>query len=166
MQSNLLTFTKPSVWRRSFNLALGGRPVGTMKWPSMRTCETVLYDETFVFRREGMMWNQVSVVRREFEVSYAISDEARFKFPMGKRSLSVVMDDVTWHLKANFWRSQWHWEDNNGVQVIDYDMNGFTSNGGAIIAPSFLGTPDALLLAALGWYLICEIREASAAGAA
>ena len=154
------------MWKRDYQLDLGGLPVGKMRWPSLRTCELSLYDEIYRFRREGMMWNQISVVRREFEVSYAVSNEARFNFPMGKRTLDIVMDDVPWRLVSNFWRSRWHWEDQQGNKVIDYQIGVFSYEGAAVLEPAFLKEmPEALLLASLGWYLVCEIRMAQSGGA-
>ena len=65
---------------------------------------------------------------------------------------------------ANFWQSEWVWQDKEQVLVRVKGRHGLIKANGAVeISPAAANLPDLALLVLLAWYLILLYAEDSTA---
>jgi hypothetical protein len=68
---------------------------------------------------------------------------------------------------ANFWQSEWVWQENDQPLMLFKGRHGIAKAKGAVeIQPGAAGRPDTPLLVLLGWYLILLHADDTAAATA
>jgi len=153
-----LVWHRDGLLKREFTLHAGDEPVATLQWQKAFG-SLVLYataDGSRTFKRGGF-WHPHVTVRTEG----SDADIATFEAHMGGGGTLVTQNSTRLDWKpANFWHSQWTWQDPAGTPLIHYrGREGLKLEGHVTIEPAAAARPDLSLLVGLGWYLLVLLAQ-------
>jgi len=161
--SQELLWTQPAALRREHELRAGDDVVATLKFQRGSLADAEAAGWHWTFKRQGF-WNpRVTVRTVGSETDLAVFHPrwiggGTLEFPDG-RALRLS--------SANFWQSEWVWQDNEKPLLRIKGRHGLIKANGAVeIQPEALSYPDLAMLVLLGWYLILLHAEDSAAASA
>jgi len=158
-----LLWVQPSARKKTHELRAGDEVVATLAFQRGSLADAVAADSHWTFKRQGFWHPRVTVREAGAETDLAVFRQSwvgggTLEFPDGK------------HLRlssANFWQSEWIWQETDAALIRFKGRRGIIKANGAVeIAPDAAHHPDLALLVLLGWYLILLYAEDSAASTA
>ena len=154
-----LLWTQPSL-RREHELRAGDEVVASLRFQRGSLADAEAADGHWTFKRQGFWSPRVTVRTAGSETDLAVFHPrwiggGTLEFPDGR---AVRLSS------ANFWQSEWVWQDNEKALIRIKGRHGFIKANGAVeIQPEAVAYPDLAMLVLLGWYLILLHAEDSAA---
>jgi hypothetical protein len=155
-----LLWTQPAARRREHDLRAGDDVVGTLRFQRGTLADAESEAQHWTFKREGFWQPRVTV-----RVPGSDADVAVFRPHWAGGGTLEFADGHTLRLSsANFWQSEWVWQDKEQPLILFKGRHGFVKARGAVeIQPAAASRPDTPLLVLLGWYLILLHADDSAA---
>jgi hypothetical protein len=156
-----LVWAQPSRTTQAFELHAPNEVVGTLAFKRSSLAEGVAEDRQWTFKREGFWHPQVTV-----RVAGSDTNVAVFKPSWGGGGTLEIAPGRLLHFgAANFWHSQWDWQDPDGTPLVHFKSHqGFLKMEGQVeMEPGAMALPELSLLIVLGWYLLILFARDSAA---
>jgi hypothetical protein len=158
-----LMWLQPARTKQAFELHAGDEVVATLRWERASLAVGESGDHRWTFKREGFWHPRVTVRLPDSDDNAAIfqpgwAGGGALELPDGRRLRFGA---------ANFWHSQWDWQDTAGRPIVHFKSHhGFLKTEGDVeIEPDAVQLSELPLLVVLGWYLlILFARDAAAAG--
>jgi hypothetical protein len=154
---------QPAARKRKHELRAGEDPVATLRFQRGSLADAEAEGHHWTFKRQGFWHPRVTV-----RVPGSDADVAIFRPHWAGGGVLELADGRAIRLRsANFWQSEWVWEDKDQPLIRFKGRHGIVKAKGAVeILPGAAGRPDVSLLVLLGWYLILlHADDASAATA-
>jgi hypothetical protein len=162
MAGQELLWSQPAAFQRQHELRAGDDVVATLKFQRGSLADAEAAGGHWTFKRQGFWQPRVTVRTAGSDADLAVFHPrwvggGSLEFPDGR---SVRLSS------ANFWQSEWVWQDNEKPLIRFKGRHGlFKANGAVEIQPAAVANPDLAMLVLLGWYLILLHAEDSAAAA-
>ncbi len=157
-----LLWVQPAARRREHELRAGDDVVATLGFQRGSLADAEVEGHHWTFKRQGFWQPRVTV-----RVAGSDADVAVFRPHWAGGGTLELADGRTADLRsANFWQSQWAWQQKDQPLILFKGRYGIVKAKGAVeIQPGSAGLPDTPLLVLLGWYLILLHAEDSNAAA-
>jgi hypothetical protein len=159
-----LLWVQPAARRREHELRAGDDVVATLRFQRGSLADAEAEGHHWTFKRQGFWQPRVTV-----RVSGSDADVAVFRPRWAGGGTLEFADGHSVDLRsANFWQSEWVWQEKDQPLILFKGRHGLIKAKGAVeIQPAGAARPDAPLLVLLGWYLILlHADDASASAAA
>jgi hypothetical protein len=157
-----LLWIQPAARKREHELRAGEDVVATLRFQRGSLADAEAEGHHWTFKRQGFWQPRVTV-----RVLGSDADVAVFRpHWAGGGTLELADGRTTLLRSANFWQSEWVWQEKDQPLILFKGRHGLVKARGAVeILPGAAGRPDVPLLVLLGWYLILlHADDASAAG--
>jgi len=159
-----LLWVQPAAHRRVHELRAGEDVVAALRFQRGSLADAEADSDHWSFKREGFWHPRVTIRVSESDANVAVfrprwSGGGTLEFPDG-RAFGLS--------SANFWQSEWVWQDKDQPLIRFKGRHGLIKAKGAVeIQPITASLAELPLLVLLGWYLILLYAEdAAAAGSA
>ena len=155
-----LLWVQPAVFSREHELRAGDDVVATLRFQRGSLADAEAAGGHLTFKRQGFWQPRVTVRTAGSDADLAVFHPrwvggGALEFPDGR---AVRLSS------ANFWQSEWLWQDNEKPLIRFKGRHGLIkARGGVEIQPEAVALPDLAMLVLLGWYLILLHAEDSAA---
>jgi hypothetical protein len=158
-----LLWVQPAAMKREHELRAGDEVVANLRFERGSLASAVAAEGEWTFKRQGFWQPRVTA-----RAAGSPSDIALFRPHWAGGGRLELADGTALQLSsANFWQSQWVWQQQDRVLLRYKGRHGLIKAGGALeLAPEAAHRPDIALLALLGWYLILLHAEDSTASTA
>ena len=155
-----LLWIQPAAGRREHELRAGDDVVATLRFQRGSLASAEADGHHWTFKRQGFWHPRVTV-----RVAGSDADIATFLPHWAGGGTLELNDGRTVRLgSANFWQSEWVWQEKDQPLIRFKGRHGIVkAKGAAEILPAAAGLPEVPLLILLGWYLILLHAEDSAA---
>ena len=155
-----LLWTQPAARRREHELRAGDDLVATLRFQRGSLADAEAEGHHWTFKRQGFWQPRVTV-----RVPGSDADIAVFRPHWAGGGTLDLSDGRSVNLRtANFWQSEWVWQEKDQPLILFKGRHGFVKARGAVeIQPGDASRPDAPLLVLLGWYLILLHADDTAA---
>jgi hypothetical protein len=155
-----LLWIQPAARKREHELRAGEDVVATLCFQRGSLADAEADAQHWTFKRQGF-WHPRITVR----VPGSDADIAVFHAHWASGGTLEFADGRTVRLaSANFWQSEWVWQEKDQPLIRFKGRHGIVKAKGAVeIQPGAAGLPDVPLLVLLGWYLILLHAEDAAA---
>jgi len=146
-----LLWVQPAARRREHELRAGDDLVATLRFQRGSLADAEAEGNHWTFKRQGF-WQPRMTAR----VAGSDADLAIFRPHWAGGGTLEFADGRTVQLRsANFWQSEWVWQEKDQPLILFKGRHGFVKAKGAVeVQPAAAGRPDVPLLSLLGWYLI------------
>ena len=146
-----LLWVQPAARRREHELRAGDDVVATLRFQRGSLADAEAEGHHWTFKRQGFWQPRVTV-----RVAGSDADVAIFRPHWAGGGTLEFADSRTVQLRsANFWQSEWVWQEKDQPAILFKGRHGFVKAKGAVeVQPAAAGRPDVPLLSLLGWYLI------------
>ncbi|HXN00332.1 MAG TPA: hypothetical protein VN973_00395 [Candidatus Dormibacteraeota bacterium] len=155
-----LLWIQPVVRKREHELRAGDDVVATLGFQRGSLADAQAAGGHWTFKRQGFWHPRVTVRTAGSDTDIAVFQPrwvggGTLEFPDGR---TVRLSS------ANFWQSEWLWQDNEKPLIRFKGRHGIVKARGAVeLEPDVVASPDLAMLVLLGWYLILLHAEDSAA---
>jgi hypothetical protein len=155
-----LLWIQPAARKREHELRAGDDVVATLRFQRGSLADAQAAGGHWTFKRQGFWHPRVTVRTAGSDDDLAVFHPrwvggGTLEFPDG---LAVRLSS------ANFWQSEWVWQENEKPLIRFKGRHGLVKARGAVeIQPEDASRPDLAMLVLLGWYLILLHAEDSAA---
>ena len=155
-----LLWIQPAARKRDHELRAGDDVVATLRFQRGSLADAEAAGAHWTFKRQGFWQPRVTVRTGESDADLAVFHPrwvggGTLEFPDGR---PVRLSS------ANFWQSEWVWQEKEKPLIRFKGRHGFIKANGAVeIQPEAAAYPDLAMLVLLGWYLILLHAEDSAA---
>ena len=151
-----LAWIQPARPQQAFELYAGDTVVATLRFERASLAIGEGDGHSWTFKREGF-WHPRVTVRLPDSDDNAATFQASWS---GGGSLELS-DRVLRFGAANFWHSQWDWQDGDKQSLVHFkSQHGFLKMEGQVeIEPGAADVPDLPLIVVLGWYLLVWRRR-------
>jgi hypothetical protein len=151
-----LAWIQPVRTQQAFELHAGDTVVATLRLEHASLAIGEGDGHRWTFQREGF-WHPRVAVRLPDSDDNAATFQASWS---GGGSLEL-RDRVLRFGPANFWHSQWDWQDGEKQSLVHFkSQHGFLKMEGQVeIEPSAAALPELPLIVVLGWYLLVWRRR-------
>jgi hypothetical protein len=155
-----LLWVQPAARKREHELRAGDDVVATLRFQGGSLADAEAAEGHWTFKRQGFWHPRVTVRIAGSDADIAVFQPrwvggGTLEFPDG-RALRLS--------SANFWRSEWVWQDKEQPLIRFKGRHGLIKANGAVeIQPEAVRLPDLSLFVLLGWYLILLYAEDAAA---
>jgi hypothetical protein len=158
-----LLWIQPAARRREHELRAGDDVVATLRFQRGSLADAEAEGHHWTFKRQGFWQPRVTV-----RVPGSDADVAVFRPHWAGGGTLDFADGGSVRLSsANFWQSEWVWQEKDQPLMLFKGRHGIVKAKGAVeILPGAAGRPDPPLLVLLGWYLILLHADDSAAATA
>ena len=158
-----LVWTQPSGARREHELRAGDELVATLRFERRSLAAAATAEGQWTFKRQGF-WQPSVTVR----VAGADADIAVFHPRWSGGGQLELQNGRQLRLSsANFWQTEWVWQDKEKPLVRFKGRHGIIKARGEVeIESTESAAPELPLLTVLGWYLILLYAEDMAASSA
>lgn len=155
-----LLWIQPAARRREHELRAGDDVVTTLRFQRGSLADAEAEGHHWTFKRQGFWQPRVTV-----RVPGSDTDIAVFRPHWAGGGTLDFADGGSVRLSsANFWQSEWVWQEKEHPLILFKGRHGIVKAKGAVeIQPGAAGRPDTPLLVLLGWYLILLHADDSAA---
>jgi hypothetical protein len=155
-----LLWIQPAARKREHELRAGEDLVATLRFQRGSLADAEAVGHHWTFKRQGFWRPRVTVRVPGSEVDVAV-----FRPHWAGGGVLEFGDGRTIQLRsANFWHSEWVWEEKEQPLIRFKGRHGIVKAKGSVeIQSGAAGLPDSPLLILLGWYLILLHAEDSAA---
>jgi hypothetical protein len=155
-----LLWIQPAARKREHELRAGDDVVATLRFQRGSLADAEADGRHWTFKREGFWQPRVTV-----RVPGSDTDIAVFRPRWtGGGQLELPDGRIIGFTSANFWQSQWVWQDKDRPLLLFKGRHGIIKADGAVeIQPGAAALPDVPLLVLLGWYLILLHADDAAA---
>ena len=155
-----LLWTQPAARRREHQLRAGDEVVATLAFQRGSLADAEAAGGHWTFKRQGFWQPRVTVRTAGSEADLAVF-HPRW---IGGGTLEFPNRTAVRLSSANFWQSEWMWQDSEKPLLRIKGRHGLIKANGAVeIQPDAVTRPDLAMLVLLGWYLILLHAEDSAA---
>jgi hypothetical protein len=164
MAGDELLWIQPVARTREHELRAGDDVLASLRFQRGSLADAEAADHHWTFKRQGFWQPRVTV-----RVAGSDADVAIFRPHWAGGGILEFADGRTVRLSsANFWQSEWIWQEKDQPLILFKGRHGIVKARGAVeIQPGAAGGPDAALLVLLGWYLILlHAEDANAAALA
>jgi hypothetical protein len=146
-----LLWVQPAARHREHELHAGDDVVATLRFQRGSLADAEAEGHHWTFKRQGFWQPHVTV-----RVPGSDADIAIFRPHWAGGGTLEFGDGRTTRLSsANFWHSEWVWQEKDQPLILFKGRHGIVKARGAVeIQPGAASRPDAPLLVLLGWYLI------------
>ena len=156
-----LVWVQPSRMKQDFELRSGDDVVATLHWErsSLTTAKTAF--QSWTFKREGFWHPRITVRAPGSDANVAVFEAGW----TGAGLLELGQGRSLRFGPANFWRSQWQWEEAKGSPLVQFKVSGrlLKLEGQVEIASQATAeSPELPLLVVLGWYLLVRFAQNAA----
>ena len=158
-----LQWSRPSIWKRQYELREHGAVVARIEWPSWVGCQAVAQTRSgeLALERTGFLRQVITVRRAGSELPLATM-RPRF----GGSGTIEIAGGRRYHWgKPSFWRTLRVLLDDSGRPLVHVQPSWLGGCADVTIAPGAESLDDLPLLLVFGWYLTVLYNE-DAAGAA
>jgi hypothetical protein len=154
-----LLWMQPAVRKREHELRAGDDIVATLRFQRGSLADAEADSEHWTFKRQGFWHPRVTV-----RVAGSDADIAVFHpHWAGGGTLELADGRAVRLSSANFWQSEWVWQEKDQPVIRFKGRHGIVKAKGAVeILAGAAGRPDLPLLILLGWYLILLHAEDAA----
>jgi hypothetical protein len=155
-----LLWIQPAVRKREHDLRAGDDVVATLRFQRGSLADAEAAGGHWTFKRQGFWHPRVTVRTAGSDTDIAVFQPrwiggGTLEFPDGR---TVRLSS------ANFWQSEWVWQENEKPLIRFKGRHGIVKARGAVeLQPEAVASPDLAMLVLLGWYLILLHAEDSAA---
>ena len=155
-----LLWIQPAALKRQHELRAGDDVVATLTFQRGSLADGEAAGGHWTFKRQGFWQPRVTVRTAGSDVDLAVFHPrwvggGTLEFPDGRAARLS---------SANFWQSEWVWQENEKPLIRFTGRHGFIKANGAVeIQPDAAALADLAMLVLLGWYLILLHAEDSAA---
>ena len=155
-----LLWVQPAVRKREHELRAGDDVVATLRFQRGSLADAQAAGGHWTFKRQGFWHPRVTVRTAGSDTDIAVFQPrwvggGTLEFPDGR---TVRLSS------ANFWQSEWVWQENEKPLIRFKGRHGIVKARGAVeLQPDAVASPDLAMLVLLGWYLILLHAEDSAA---
>ena len=155
-----LLWIQPSARKREHELRAGDDLVATLRFQRGSLADAESAGFHWTFKRQGFWQPRVTVRTAGSDADLAVFHPrwvggGTLEFPDGR---AVRLSS------ANFWQSEWVWQDSDKPVIVFKGRHGLIKARGAVeIQPDAVAFPDLAMLVLLGWYLILLHADDSAA---
>jgi hypothetical protein len=155
-----LLWIQPAARKREHELRAGDDVVATLHFQRGSLADAEAAGGHWTFKRQGFWQPRVTVRTPGSDADLAVFHPrwvggGTLEFPDGR---AVRLSS------ANFWQSEWVWQENEKPLIRFKGRHGLIKARGAVeIQPDAPALPDLAMLVLLGWYLILLYAEDSAA---
>ena len=155
-----LLWVQPAARKREHELRAGDDVVATLRFQRGSLADAEAAGGHWTFKRQGFWHPRVTVRTAGSDTDIAVFQPrwvggGTLEFPDGR---TVRLSS------ANFWQSEWVWQDNEKPLIRFKGRHGIVKARGAVeLQPEAVASPDLAMLILLGWYLILLHAEDSAA---
>ena len=158
-----LLWIQPAARRRDHELHAGDDVVATLRFQRGSLADAEAEGEHWTFKRQGFWQPRVTV-----RAPGSDADLAVFRPRWAGGGTLEFADGRTAQLRsANFWQSEWVWQEKDQPLVLFKGRHGFVKARGAVeIQTGAVAREDTPLLLLLGWYLILLHADDTAAASA
>jgi hypothetical protein len=155
-----LAWVQPAALRREHELRAGEDVVASLRFQRGSLADAEADGDHWTFKREGF-WNPRITVR----VIGSDTNVAVFRPRwLGGGTLELPDGRAFGLSSANFWQSEWVWQEKDQQLIRFKGRHGFLKANGAVeIQPAAASLAELPLLVLLGWYLILLHAEDAAA---
>jgi hypothetical protein len=155
-----LLWIQPAARKREHELRAGDDVVATLHFQRGSLADAEAEGHHWTFKRQGFWQPRVTV-----RVPGSDLDVAVFRpHWAGGGTLEFADGGAVRLSSANFWQSEWVWQEKDQPLILFKGRHGFVKAKGAVeIQPGGAVRPDAPLLVLLGWYLILLHADDAAA---
>src|ERR1700730_10112241 len=161
MADQELLWIQPAALRREHELRAGDEVVATLRFQRGSLADAEADGHHWTFKRQGFWQPRITI-----RVAGSDADIAVFRPHWAGGGTLELIDGPTVRLSsANFWQSEWVWQEKDQPLMLFKGRHGIVKAKGAVeIQPGAAGRPDTPLLVLLGWYLILlHAEDANAA---
>jgi hypothetical protein len=158
-----LVWVQPAAGRREHELRSGDDVIATLRFQRGSLADAEAEGHHWTFKRQGFWQPRVTV-----RVAGSDADLAVFRpHWAGGGTLEFADGRPINFRSANFWHSEWVWQEKDQPLILFKGRHGLVKAKGAVeIQPAAAGRPDVALLVLLGWYLILlHADDAASSGA-
>jgi hypothetical protein len=158
-----LLWVQPAARKRDYELRASDDVVATLRFQRGSLADAEAEGHHWTFKRQGFWQPRVTV-----RVAGSDSDVAIFRPRwVGGGTLDFTDGRSVDLRSANFWQSEWVWQEKDQPLILFKGRHGLVKAKGAVeIQPAAAGRPDVALLVLLGWYLILlHADDAASSGA-
>jgi hypothetical protein len=158
-----LVWVQPAAGRREHELRAGDDVVATLRFQRGSLADAEAEGHHWTFKRQGFWQPRVTV-----RVAGSDADVAVFRPRWVGGGTLDFTDGRTVDLRsANFWQSEWVWQEKDQPLILFKGRHGLIKAKGAVeFQSAAAGRPDLALLVLLGWYLILlHADDAASSGA-
>jgi hypothetical protein len=158
-----LLWIQPAARRREHELRAADDVVATLRFQRGSLADAEAEGHHWTFKRQGFWQPRVTV-----RIAGSDADVAVFRPHWAGGGTLELADGRTVDLRsANFWQSEWIWQEKDLPLILFKGRHGIVKANGAVeIQPGSAGLADTPLLVLLGWYLILlHADDANAAAA-
>jgi hypothetical protein len=158
-----LLWIQPAGRRREHELRAADDVVATLRFQRGSLAEAEAEGHHWTFKRQGFWQPRVTV-----RAPGSDADVAVFRPRWAGGGTLDFADGRSVRLSsANFWQSQWVWQEKDQPLILFKGRHGIVKAKGAVeIQPGAESRPDTPLLVLLGWYLILLHADDTAAATA
>ncbi|HEX9095787.1 MAG TPA: hypothetical protein VF990_06735 [Candidatus Dormibacteraeota bacterium] len=155
-----LLWLQPAARKRDHELRAGDDVVATLHFQRGSLADAEAAGAHWTFKRQGFWHPRVTVRTAGSDADLAVFHPrwvggGALEFPDGR---TVRLSS------ANFWQSEWLWQENEKPLIRFKGRHGLIKARGAVeVSPEGAALPDLPMLILLGWYLILLHAEDSAA---
>jgi hypothetical protein len=155
-----LLWVQPAARKREHELRAGDDLVATLRFQRGSLADAEADGQHWTFKRQGFWQPRVTVRVAGSDADVAVfhprwTGGGQLEFPDGR---------IIGFTSANFWQSQWVWQDKDRPLLLFKGRHGVIKANGAVeIQPGAAALPDVPLLTLLGWYLILLHADDAAA---
>jgi hypothetical protein len=155
-----LLWIQPAAGRREHELRAGDEVVATLRFQRGSLADAEAEGHHWTFKRQGFWQPRVTV-----RVPGSDADVAFFRPHWAGGGTLDFADGRSVRLSsANFWQSQWVWQEKDQPLILFKGRHGIVKAKGAVeILPGAESRSDTPLLVLLGWYLILLHADDTAA---
>ena len=158
-----LLWIQPAALRREHELRAGEDVVATLRFQRGSLADAEADGHHWTFKRQGFWQPRITI-----RVAGSDADIATFRPHWAGGGTLELIDGPTMRLSsANFWQSEWVWQEKDQPLIRFKGRHGIVKAKGAVeIQSGSAALPDVPLLILLGWYLILLHAEDVAASSA
>jgi len=161
-----LLWIQPAARKREHELRAGDDVIAALRFQRGSLADAEAEGQHWTFKRQGFWQPRVTV-----RLPGSDADVAVFRPHWAGGGTLEFADGRSARLSsANFWHSEWVWQEKDQPLMLFKGRHGIVKAKGAVeIQPAAAGRPDTPLLVLLGWYLIllhADDTAAATAGAA
>jgi hypothetical protein len=161
-----LLWIQPAARRREHELRAGDDVLATLRFQRGSLADAEAEGHHWTFKRQGFWQPRVTV-----RIPGSDADVAVFRPRWAGGGMLDFADGASVRLSsANFWQSEWVWQEKDQPLMLFKGRHGIVKAKGAVeIQSGAASRPDTPLLVLLGWYLIllhADDTAAATAGAA
>lgn len=139
-----------------FELHAGDTVVATLRFEHASLTVGEGDGHRWTFKREGFLHPRVTV-----RLPDSNDNAATFQASWSGGGSLELPDRVLRFGAANFWHSQWDWQDGDKHSLVHFkNQHGFLKmEGHVVIEPGAAAVPELPLIVVLGWYLLAWRRR-------